>query len=61
MTLPECDGIPLQRAPTERAWAAMCFEVVQSDKVRRCEDCRRSYHDSTVRVGDCPHYNDVEC
>lgn len=57
MTLPECDGISLQRAPTERAWAAMCFEVVQSGKVRRCEDYRRSYHNSTVRVGDCPHYN----
>ena len=37
-TFPPCVGKSLEAAPTEHAWAALCFAVVQSDKVRRCED-----------------------
>ena len=60
-TLPPYGDIPLKAAPTDEAWAAMCFAVVQSDKVRRCEDYRRSSHNSTVEAGDTPHYHDIEC
>ena len=39
----------------------MCFAVLQSDKVRRCEDFRKSAHNATVRADACPHYySDVE-
>lgn len=58
---PAVQGATLRPAPTEHARAAMCFAVVQSDKVRRCEDYRRSSHNATVLAYDCPHYNDVEC
>ena len=60
VTLPETEAGEPSRPPTTRAWAAMCFAVVQSDKVRRCEDYRRSFHNSTIQASDTPHYGDVE-
>ena len=60
VTLQEVEGMDLQPAPTRCAWAALCFAFAQSDKVRRCEDFRRSSHNSTIEADDCPHYNDVE-
>ena len=53
------NGMHLSPPPTDRAWAALCFAVEQGDKVRRCEDYRRSSHNSTVQADDCPHYDDV--
>ena len=60
VTLRETEAGPVSPVPTDRAQAAMCFAVVQSDKVRRCEDYRRSHHNSTVSASDTPHYADVE-
>ncbi|CAE7943369.1 unnamed protein product, partial [Symbiodinium necroappetens] len=50
--------------PTETPAVAWAFSVVQvgSDgrrKVRRCEDWRRSYHNSTVSAYDIPPHDDV--
>ena len=35
------------------------FSVKQIDKVRRCEDFRRSGHNATVTAFDTPHHHDV--
>eukprot|EP00435_Cladocopium_sp_Y103_P048273 s452_g14.t1 len=59
ITLAAHGDMHLSPAPTTQAWAALCFAVEQSDKVRRCEDYRRSSHNSTVQADDCPHYEDV--
>eukprot|EP00435_Cladocopium_sp_Y103_P069238 s392_g33.t1 len=53
------DGHQIEPLPTERAFAACCFAVVQSDKVRRCEDYRRSFHNATVYTQDTPHHHDL--
>ncbi len=48
-------GLPdeaLQPLPDKEIYAAFCFSVCQSDKVRRCEDDRRSHHNETVQVWD---------
>eukprot|EP00435_Cladocopium_sp_Y103_P052567 s601_g16.t1 len=58
--VPRVCGMEPSPAPTSQAWAAVCFAVEQSDKVRRCEDYRRSSHNSTIYADDCPHYDDVE-
>lgn len=52
-------GMPLQTIPDAEPVAAFCFSVVQSDKVRRCEDFRRSGLNSTVEVHDAPHRDDI--
>ena len=52
-------GEPLLPAPTGRVCAAVCFAVCQSDKVRRCEDYRRSFHNATIRAHDVPHHDDI--
>ena len=54
--------IPMPRGPS---YAAYAFSVVQegSDgrkKVRRCEDYRRSHHNSTIRALDKPPHDSVE-
>eukprot|EP00438_Fugacium_kawagutii_P034924 Skav206385 [mRNA] locus=scaffold834:525350:529905:- [translate_table: standard] len=38
---------------------AFAFAVEQDDKVRRCEDFRRSGHNSTVETYDSPWHNDI--
>eukprot|EP00438_Fugacium_kawagutii_P030337 Skav223220 [mRNA] locus=scaffold2231:82321:89075:+ [translate_table: standard] len=50
---------PLQPLQDEDISAAFCFSVCQSDKVRRCEDFRRSFLNQTVHVTDAPHHDDV--
>ena len=50
----------LVKAPTDQAFAAVCFAVVQTGKIRRCEDFRRSRHNETVAAEDSPAYTDVE-
>ena len=55
-------GIPgetLLPAPTGRVCAAVCFSVCQSDKIRRCEDYRRSFHNATISAPDVPHHDDI--
>ena len=53
-------GMELSPAPTQKAFAAVCFAVVQMGKIRRCEDFRRSRHNETVTAEDSPAYTDVE-
>ena len=52
-------GEPLLPAPEGRVCAAVCFSVCQSDKVRRCEDYRRSFHNATITAPDVPHHDDI--
>ena len=47
---------PARIAHTEGSFAARAFPVVQQDKIRRADDWRRSYHNSTVFVRDSPPY-----
>ncbi|CAJ1442579.1 unnamed protein product [Effrenium voratum] len=54
------DGSPLLKLPSDDVAAACCFAVVQADKVRRCEDFRRSFHNSTVNVSDVPHHHTID-
>ena len=54
------DGHPTQPLPTSEVLAAVCFSVVQSDKVRRCEDFRRSFHNSTLQADDVPTHHSVD-
>ncbi len=49
--------IPL---PDEEIAISFCFSVTQSDKIRRCEDFRRSGHNATVQVHDTPPHDDVD-
>ena len=53
------EGHTLQPAPEGIMTAAFCFSVCQHQKIRRCEDHRRSFHNSTVRVGDVPPHEDI--
>eukprot|EP00435_Cladocopium_sp_Y103_P004623 s893_g1.t1 len=54
------DGLPLQPLDNEDICISFCFSVKQSDKVRRCEDFRRSGHNSTVIAHDVPHHHDIK-
>ena len=54
------DGPPLVDLDGDEAFAAVCFAVTQSDKVRRCEDYRRSYHNSLIETTDTPHHHSLE-
>eukprot|EP00438_Fugacium_kawagutii_P028772 Skav212378 [mRNA] locus=scaffold1983:157653:159377:+ [translate_table: standard] len=53
-------GFPLQQLPNDDIRVAFCFSVVQHDKIRRCEDLRRSGHNSTIVASDVPHHHSVE-
>ena len=53
-------GHPLQQLQEKEVYAAVCFAVEQTGKVRRCEDFRRSYHNSLVEVADKPHHHDIQ-
>eukprot|EP00438_Fugacium_kawagutii_P032160 Skav231578 [mRNA] locus=scaffold481:249616:253132:- [translate_table: standard] len=46
------DDLPLRPLPDPDFTAAFCFSVTQSDKIRRCEDFRRSFLNQTV----CPRH-----
>lgn len=54
------DGHPCTPTPTSEVYPALCFAVEQADKIRRCEDFRRSSHNSTISVDDCPHHHDLD-
>ena len=54
------DGHPTVDLPTTEVLAAVCFSVVQSDKVRRCEDFRRSHHNSTLLAWDVPTHHSID-
>ena len=57
--LSDHDLLPLQQ-PVRGA--SICFSVVQTDKIRRCEDFRRSYHNKTIGATDSPHHHCIsEC
>ena len=47
-------------APSDHVLSAGCFAVQQPDKVRRCEDWRRSGHNATVAVSDSPLHHTVD-
>ena len=51
---------PLQPLLKQDICASFCFSVQQTDKVRRCEDFRRSGHNATVIVSDVPHHHDIK-
>ena len=51
---------PTTDLPTSEVLAAVCFSVVQSDKIRRCEDFRRSFHNSTLSAGDVPTHHTID-
>ena len=57
---PEVQGMQPAQCPTDEAYAAVCFAVVQPGKIRRCEDFRRSMHNATIEASDSPSYTDVE-
>ena len=50
----------LQPLPRQDICTSFCFSVQQTDKVRRCEDFRRSGHNSTVVASDVPHHHDIK-
>ena len=54
------EGHPTVALPTGEVLAAVCFSVVQSDKIRRCEDFRRSYHNSTLLARDVPTHHSID-
>lgn len=45
--------------PSDNITSSFCFAVVQSDKVRRCEDFKRSGVNSTLVLHDTPHHDDI--
>ena len=58
-------GLPCLPFPGGKVYVARAFSVTQvgadgRKKVRRCEDYRRSYHNSTISVGDRPEHDDIE-
>jgi hypothetical protein len=57
ISLPDRD---MQRLPAGANCFSFCFSVKQSDKIRRCEDFRRSGHNMTIKTGDTPHHHDVQ-
>lgn len=54
------DDAPLQELPFQNICISFCFSVSQSDKIRRCEDFRRSGHNSTVIAHDVPCHHDIQ-
>ena len=58
-------GMERIQRPEEDCFVARAFSVAQTgadgvQKIRRCEDYRRSFHNSTVQVGDRPEHDDIE-
>eukprot|EP00434_Breviolum_minutum_P002108 symbB.v1.2.001863.t2/scaffold77.1/size347087/34 len=54
------NDLPLLQCPDQNLCPSVCFAVCQSDKTRRCEDYRRSFHNDTVRCFDSPSHHGVE-
>lgn len=53
------NGESLLELPTQDLAFSFCFSVKQSDKIRRCEDFRRSGHNSTIEAHDVPCHHDI--
>ena len=54
------DDMPMLSLPDPDISASFCFSVKQTDKIRRCEDFRRSGHNATVVAHDIPHHHDIK-
>lgn len=54
------EGFPIQPLEDQDIRAAFCFAVCQSDKVRRCEDYKRSGHNQRVETFDCPPHHGIQ-
>ena len=52
-------GLPLLALPSGPIGVATSFSVVQADKIRRCEDYRRSYHNATIKASDSPYHHSI--
>ena len=52
--------LPLLDTPPGLVCPAWSFSVVQADKIRRCEDYRRGFHNSTAQARDSPHHHTIE-
>ena len=50
----------LQWMVDEDIYVAFCFSVKQEDKIRRCEDYRRSFHNSTIEAYDSVPHDDIQ-
>ena len=58
-------GMSRIQHPSGDCFVAKAFGVAQTGadgklKIRRCEDYRRSFHNSTIQVGDRPEHDDIE-
>ena len=53
-------GLPLLAAPSHHVYASVSFAVEQHDKVRRCEDFRRSWHNACMVAHDAPIHHGVD-
>ena len=54
------DDLPMLDAPDHHVFASVSFAVEQHDKVRRCEDFRRSWHNSCVVTQDAPIHHGID-
>ena len=54
------DDLPMLDAPDHHVFASVSFAVEQHDKVRRCEDFRRSWHNSCVVTQDAPTHHGID-
>ena len=53
-------GHQLLPVPSGPIYPSVCFSVVQSDKIRRCEDLRRSFHNQTISATQTPTHHNVD-
>lgn len=53
-------GHQLLPPPPGTVFPSVCFAVVQSDKIRRCEDLRRSFHNQTIFATQSPTHHNVD-
>ena len=51
---------PLLPPPAYAIRASVCFSVEQHDKIRRCEDFKRSWHNATMVAFDSPVHHGVD-
>ena len=54
------NDLPLLPTPLGLVCPAWSFSVQQSDKIRRCEDYRRSWRNATVGARDSPYHHTIE-
>ena len=54
------DDRPLLPVPDKHIQASVCFSVEQHDKIRKCEDFKRSWHNSRMVAYDSPIHHGVD-